>query len=156
MEKTLLVISTSLHSIATAAFIGYFFVMTGIINPIFSRIEATGLKALSEISKSSRWWLYAAMGILALTGIHLTLSDASYSGIGQFDSPWSLLMLAKHIVIVVMLLIGFWFNVIRRAGPGMLSTSNSALGFKRFNQYCISMSICGILILVLTTIGQMI
>jgi uncharacterized membrane protein len=154
MEKILLMISTSLHSIATAVFIGYFFVLTIVINPILSRKETTGLQILSEISKRSRWWLYAAMGILAVTGIHLTLSDAFYSGLGQFDSPWSLLMLAKHIVIIVMVLIGFWFNVIRRAGPGMLSTSNAALGYKRFNRYCIFMSVCGVIILLLTTIGQ--
>jgi uncharacterized membrane protein len=155
MGNIFLSISTTLHTIATVVFIGYFFLMAVLINPILSKKESTGLQALSEISKHSRWWLYAAMGILAFTGIHLTLSDAYYSGIGQFDSPWSLLMLAKHIVIIVMVLIGFWFNAIRRTGPGMLSTTNSKLGFKQFDQYCISMSVCGVLILVLTTIGQL-
>lgn len=154
MDKILLMISTSLHTISTAAFIGYFFLMTVLINPILSRKETTGLQTLSEISKSSRWWLYAAMGILTLTGIHLTLNDVYYSGIGQFDSPWSLLMLAKHIVIVVMVLIGFWFNAIRRAGPGMLSTSNSSLALKRFKRYCNAMSVCGVFVIALTAIGQ--
>jgi len=148
-------ISTSLHSIATAIFIGYYFTMTLLINPVLSRKESIGFTALSEISKRSRWWLYASMGVLAITGIYLTLSDPFYSGIGNFNTPWSILMLAKHIVIMVMVLIGFWFNAIRRAGPGMLSTSNGIPSFKRFNQYCVSMSIGGILILVLTAIGQM-
>lgn len=154
MDKILLLISTSLHSIATAIFIGYYFIMTLLINPVLTGKEPTGFTALSEISKRSRWWLYASMGVLAMTGIYLTLSNPFYSGIGNFNTTWSLLMLAKHIVIMVMVLIGFWFNAIRRAGPGMLSTSNAALGFKRFNQYCNVMSISGILVLVLTAIGH--
>lgn len=128
--------------------------MAVLIIPIFSRRDKTLLQILSEISKKSRWWLYAAMGILAVTGIHLTLSNPFYAGMGNFNSPWSLIMLAKHILIFVMVLIGFWFTAIRRAGMDMLSTSNAALGFKRFNQYCVSMSVGGILILLLTTIGQ--
>lgn len=155
MNQFLIVISTIFHSLATIIFIGYFFIMLVLIDPILVHNESTGLQMLSEISKRSRWWLYAALGVLALTGVHLTLGDANYSGIGQFNTPWSILMLVKHIVILIMLILGFWFNAIRRVGKGLLSTSNALMAVIRFKRYIFYMSLCGVVILVLTAIGQL-
>jgi uncharacterized membrane protein len=155
MAQFLIPLSNLLHTLATILFVGYYALMVTLVIPILSAKGPTGMQALSELSKCSRWWLYGALAIFAVTGVYLTISDANYSGIGKFDSTWSILMLMKHIIILVILAIGFWFNAIKRVGPAMLSTSNSAAGLTRFTRYCTLMTICGFLVLVITAIGQM-
>jgi len=44
-------------------------------------------------------------------------------------------MLVKHILIVGMIGLGFWFNVVVRVGSLLRSTSNSALGVTRLRLY---------------------
>jgi uncharacterized membrane protein len=154
MAQILVPFSLLLHALSTAIFIGFYFVMSTIILPTLSQKGEIGLQAMSEISKRSRLWLYISFGILGLTGIYLTIVDPKYAGLGQFDSTWSFLMLAKHIIIVLMIGLGCWFNAIRRVGPSMLSTSNAAAGLIRFKKYNNWMSVCGALVLILTTIAQ--
>ena len=155
MAQFLIPLSNLLHTLATILFVGYFILMVILVIPTLSAKGATGMQTLSELSKCSRWWLYGALALFAVTGVYLALSDANYSGLGKFDSAWSILMLAKHIIIIVMLAIGFWFNAIKRVGPAMLSTSNSAAGLTRFKRYCTLMTFFGLLVLALTAIGQM-
>jgi len=140
---------------ATTFFIGYYFVMAVLVLPNISKVESTGYETLSRISKQSRWWLYGSLAILAITGAHMTFTDPNYTGIGQFDTPWAVLMLAKHIIILLMLFAGFWFNAIKHVGKGMLSTSNAAAAYLRFRRYILSMSLLGMIVLILTGIGQM-
>lgn len=154
MSQFLSALSTTAHSLATTFFIGYYFIMAVLVLPNISKGESTGYETLSRISKQSRWWLYGSLAILALTGAYLTFADPNYAGIGQFDTPWAILMLAKHIVIVLMILFGFWFNAIKRVGKCMLSTSNAAAAYLRFKRYILTMSLLGLIVLILTGIGQ--
>ena len=154
MEQFLTTLSTIAHSLATTLFIGYYFVMAVLVLPNLGKSGSAGYETLSRISKQSRWWLYGSLAILALTGAFLTFADPNYAGIGQFDTPWAIFMLAKHIVIVLMLFIGFWFNAIKRVGKGMLSTSNAAAAYLRFKRYILTMSLLGMVVLILTGIGQ--
>ena len=154
MSQFLSALSTTTHSLATTFFIGHYFIMAVLVLPNISKGESTGYETLSRISKKSRWWLYGSLAILAISGAFLTFADPNYSGIGQFDTTWAILMLVKHIVIVLMLFIGFWFNAIKRAGKGMLSTSNAEVAYLRFKRYILLMSVLGMIVLILTGIGQ--
>lgn len=109
---------------------------------------------LSEISKRSRSWLYASMLIFAVTGVYFILVDSYYIGIGDFGNLWSILMLVKHILIVGMIGMGFWYNAILRVGPLMSSYTGAAQAQARFQQYSNLMAITGILVLLLTAISQ--
>lgn len=153
MHTLLIPLSNVLHSLATVIFIGHFLLLSILYIPVLAKID-TGASTLSDISKRSRVWLYIALAVFALTGIYLTLVDPNYIALGQFRNPWSVLMLAKHILILGMIAIGFWFNVVIRVGSLLRSTSNSALGIARFRLYSNLMSICGVLILILTAFAQ--
>ena len=155
MAQFLIPLSNLLHTLATVLFIGHYLLLILFYIPVLSKQENGGL-ILSEISKRSRLWLYVAFGIFALTGVYLTLVDPYYQGIGQFKNMWSVLMLAKHILIVVIIVAGFWYNAVRRVGSSMLSTSGSASAIARFRSYCNLMATCGVLVLVLTAISQVI
>ena len=154
MAQFLIPLSNVLHTLATVIFIGHYLLLSMLYLPVLSKMEQGGAAALSEISKRSRVWLYIAFGLIAATGIYLTLVDLYYVGLGRFQNPWSVLMLVKHILILGMVGLGFWFNVIVRVGSLLRSTSNSALGVARLRLYSDLMAVCGVLVLVLTAIAQ--
>jgi len=155
MSQTLISLSFWLHALATVVFIGHYLLLALIYLPAMrtGTLEVTG-PILSEISKRSRRWLYASLLIFIVTGIYLMLVDPNYLGVGNFRNFWSVMMLIKHILILVMIGAGFWFNAILRVGP-MLSSRNSAeQAYTRFRQYVNIMAVSGVLVLLLTALAQ--
>jgi len=153
MSQILLATSTTLHALAMIVFIGHYLLMSLIYLPALSRLD-NGAKALGEMSARSRPWLYGSILVFAATGVHLMLVDPNYLGIGNFSNPWALLMLIKHLIIVIMIGLGFWFNMLQRVGPAMRSNSGAAQGVAKFRQYSNAMAICGVLVLALTALSQ--
>jgi len=149
MAQILISISTWLHAFATVVFIGHFVLLAGIYLPALSKNGP----ALSEISKRSRPWMYAALIIFMVTGIALMLVDPNYRGIGNFSNFWAVMMLVKHILIVAMIGMGFWFNAIMRVGP-MMSSNYPEQAIIRFRKYINAMAVCGVLVLLLTALAQ--
>ena len=152
MSQVLISLSTWLHALATVIFIGYFVLLALIYLPALSRVENGPL--LSDISKRSRAWMYVSLTIFLLTGIYLTIVDPNYLGIGKFDNFWAIMMLVKHIVIVGMIGIGFWFNAILRVGPMMSSNHGAEQAIARFRNYVNWMAVSGVLVLLLTALAQ--
>jgi uncharacterized membrane protein len=153
MTQLLLATSTTLHALAMIVFIGHFMLTSLIYLPALSTMDNGG-KALGEMSRRSRRWLYGSILVFFVTGVHLMLVDPNYMGIGNFSNPWAMLMLIKHIIILVMLGLGFWFNFIQRVGPAMRSNSSAAQGVAAFRRYSNLMAICGVLVLALTALSQ--
>lgn len=153
MSQLLLATSTTLHALAMIVFIGHYLLMSLIYLPSLSAMD-NGSKALGEMSHRSRRWLYISILIFIVTGVHLMLVNPNYLGIGNFSNPWAMLMLIKHILVVVMIGLGFWFNAIQRVGPAMRSNSGAAQGVAKFRQYSNAMAVCGVLVLALTALSQ--
>lgn len=151
MSQILTALSFWLHSLATVVFIGHYVLLSLIYLPALGNAQGT---LLSQISKQSRTWLYVSMLIFALTGVYLTFVDPNYAGIGNFSNPWAVLMLVKHILLVAMVGMGFWFNGILRVGPLMSSNTGAAQAQVRFCLYVNLMAIAGVLVLLLTAISQ--
>lgn len=158
MSQLLLATSTTLHAFAMLIFIGHYLLMSLIYIPAVSGQDnagqAQGAPILGAMSRESRKWLYGSILVFLVTGVHLMLADPNYQGIGNFSNPWAMLMLIKHIVIIVMIGLGFWFNMLQRVGPAMRSNSSAAQGVAKFRQYSNLMSICGIIVLALTALSQ--
>ena len=153
MSQVLLATSTTLHALAMIIFIGHYLLMSLIYLPALSSLD-NGARALGEMSHRSRKWLYGSILVFAVTGVHLMLVDPNYLGIGNFSNPWALMMLVKHLVIVVMIGLGFWFNMLQRVGPAMRSNSGAAQGVAKFRQYSNAMAVCGVIVLALTALSQ--
>jgi uncharacterized membrane protein len=156
MSQTLTALSFWLHALGTVLLIGHYLLLSLIYLPVLVKNQADPLSGtiLSEISRRSRSWLYGSMLIFAVTGIYLTFVDPNYLGIGNFSNPWAILMLVKHILILAMIGMGFWFNGILRVGPLMSSNTGSTRAIARFRQYSNLMAIAGVLVLLLTAISQ--
>ncbi|RPH60351.1 MAG: hypothetical protein EHM81_06430 [Chloroflexi bacterium] len=150
MTPILIALSYWLHALATVVFIGHFILLAAIYLPALAENPAT----LSGISKRSRWWMYASLLVFTITGVYLMFVDPGYLGIGKFNNFWSVMMLVKHLLIVVMIAMGFWFNAILRVGPLMNSNTGAEQALARFRWYVNAMAICGVLVLLLTALAQ--
>jgi uncharacterized membrane protein len=155
MNQVLISLSTWLHALATVVFIGHFVLLAVLYLPTLSAQEGASVAGpiLSGVSKRSRRWLYASLIVFAVTGIHLMLVDPNYKGVGNFGNFWAVMMLVKHILISVMIALGFWYNAILRVGP-LLSSNDPAAALIRFRKYVNVMAVCGVLVLLLTALSQ--
>jgi uncharacterized membrane protein len=154
MTQLFVATANGLHTLATVIFVGYYLLLSLLYLPVLAKAEMGGGVALSEISRRSRPWLYASLLIFALTGVYLTLVDANYPGLGNFSNPWSVLMLVKHLLILAMVAIGFWYNFVQRVGPALRSYPGDAQRIARFRRYSDLMSVCGVFVLLLTAFAQ--
>ena len=152
MTQVLIALSYWLHAVATVVFIGYFVLLAGIFLPALTRAQNGA--ALSEISKRSRPWMYVSLLLFLITGTYLTLVDPNYLGIGNFSNFWAVMMLVKHLLIGVMIALGFWFNAVLRIGPLMSSNTGAEQAITRFRNYVNAMAVCGVLVLLLTALAQ--
>jgi putative copper export protein len=98
--------------------------------------------------------MYISILIFVITGTYLTFADPNYLGFANFGNFWGILMLVKHILILGMIAMGFWFNAVLRIGPMMRSNTNAVQAVTRFRSYIRLMAISGALVLLLTTLAQ--
>jgi uncharacterized membrane protein len=155
MAQTLFSLFTWLHALATVIFIGHFVLLRLLYLPAFAKAEAEiAGPLLSDISKRSRPWMYGSLLIFIVTGMYLMIVDPNYRGVGDFGNPWAIAMLLKHVLIVAMIGLGFFYNAILRVGPMMSSNNSAAQAIARFGQYSNWMAICGVLVLLLTAFAQ--
>lgn len=149
MSQIILSFSAWLHALATVVFIGHFVLLASIYLPALAKNGA----ALSAVSKRSRPWMYASLIVFTVTGIYLMVVDPNYLGIGNFDNFWAIMMLVKHLLILVMIALGFWYNAFLRVGP-MMSSNNPEQAITRFRNYVNAMAVCGALVLLFTELAQ--
>lgn len=152
MSQILIALSLWLHALATVIFIGHYLLFSVIYLPVLEKNYGT---ILSEISKRSRSWMYISLVIFAITGVYLMFADPSYLGIGDFGNLWSIMMLLKHLLILGMIALGFWFNAILRVGPLMRSNTGAEEAIRRFRLYANLMAIAGVWVLLFTALAQM-
>ena len=156
MSQFLVALSYWLHGLATVVFIGHYVLLSLIYLPALTKQESANIvgTTLSQISNRSRSWLYISLLIFLITGSYLTLADPNYLGFANFGNIWGVLMLIKHLLILGMIAMGFWFNAILRVGPMMLSNTGASLAITRFRLYVNLMATLGALVLLLTALAQ--
>jgi uncharacterized membrane protein len=155
MTPSLTALSFWLHSLAMTVFIGHYLLLALIYLPAMRQnpLDVTG-PILSAISRKSRRWMYASLVVFMITGIYLMFADPNYLGVGNFGNIWSTMMLVKHIVVVVMIGAGFWFNAVWRVGPMLSSRNGAEQAYGRFKLYVNIMAISSVLVLLLTSVSQ--
>ena len=151
MSQILIALSIWLHALGTVILIGHYLLLSVIYLPA---LEKDGGVFLSQISNRSRPWMYISLVIFMITGIYLMFVNPDYLGVGNFGNLWSVMMLVKHLLIVGMIGLGFWYNAFLRVGPMMASNNSAELGIRRFRLYSNLMAISGVLVLLLTALAQ--
>jgi uncharacterized membrane protein len=151
MSQILTALSIGLHAVGTVVLIGHYLLLAVIYLPVLAKNNGT---ILSEISRRSRPWIYGSLLIFIVTGIYLMFADPNYLGFGNFGNIWGILMLVKHILILGMIAMGFWFNAILRVGPLMSSNTGAEQAIARFRWYSNAMAVSGVAVLLLTALAQ--
>jgi uncharacterized membrane protein len=151
MPQIFVSIAVWLHALATVIMIGHYLLLSLVYLPVLAKYDAAILR---EISKRSRRWLYTSLIIFIITGIYLMVTDPNYLGLANFGNLWGVLMLVKHLLILVMIGMGFWFNAILRVGSMLSSTNSAGAAIDRFRRHANLMAICGLLVLLLTALAQ--
>jgi uncharacterized membrane protein len=144
-----------LHALATVVFIGHYLLLAVLYLPAMAAAqpEVVG-PILSAVSKRSRVWMYASLLSFLVTGIYLMIIDPNYLGVGNFGNLWGVVMLIKHILILAMIAVGFFYNAVLRVGPMMSSNNGAKEAIARFAFHSKLMAICGVLVLLLTALAQ--
>lgn len=110
MSDAYLAISLFIHLLATVIWIGGLLVTMILVFPLVRRtltIENPALyRLLSGLRK--RFYPISNLSLVALivTGLFQMTADPFYDGLLTFDNTWSQIMLAKHILIVAMAIVG--------------------------------------------------
>ncbi len=155
MSQLLNELSMWLHSLATVVFVGYYILLVIVWMPALkTQAQPAAGAALSAISKQSRSWIYAALAVFAVTGAYSTLVDPNYLGLGNFSNPWSIAMLLKHVFVIAMVGLGWWFNAVMRVGPMASSPNSGAQAFERFRSHANVMAGLGVAVLLLSAFSQ--
>ncbi len=109
MSSELLALSLFFHLMATAVWIGGLLITMLLVWPALRRnLEQT--QPLYTMLRSLRKRFYPisnlSLIVLIITGLFQMTADPNYLGFLQFSNTWSVVMLVKHIVIVLMALAG--------------------------------------------------
>jgi len=113
MSQSVLAISLFFHILSTVVWIGGILIITLLVVPEVNRILADQ-PALYQTLQRLRKRFYPisnlALVVLIITGLSQMTADPEYNGLMSFDNRWSQVMLVKHIVIVVMALVGVFLQ----------------------------------------------
>jgi len=154
MTTFLLAVSIWLHALATVVLIGQYTLLSLIYLPVFAQqLKGSTLGAMLDgVAGRARFFIFGALGLFIVTGVVLMFGDANYTGFGDFGNAWSVVMLAKHVLVLVMIGIGVYIDrgiLTRLAEP---STAEAATG--SFRRAVSAMMICGLVVLLLTAVAQ--
>ncbi len=153
MSSILASFSSTLHVLATVVFVGYYF-FTGLIYlPVLERcVNANDLRdVLEQVSARLRPFFGASLLVFLVTGTYLMLINQNYRGLGNFfANPWSVLIVAKHMLVLAFLVIAFSSE--RMLLPHISAQKPDILG--RFRWALDANMILGVVIVLTTSVAQ--
>lgn len=113
MSQPILAISLFFHILATVIWIGGILIITLLVIPEVNRIlvdQPALYQVLLRLRKRFAPISNLALVALITTGLFQMTADPNYDGLMQFNNTWSQIMLIKHILIVVMALVGLFLQ----------------------------------------------
>jgi uncharacterized membrane protein len=126
-------LAIALHTVAFVIAWGYYGILGRIVLPALRRSLAPPVAAATLVAIERRALPLVLISVILFiaTGSYLLFLSPQYTGLGDFFSnTWSALMLVKHVVVVVLVVLGVVVDrLIRRAGAAEDEASQvTALG----------------------------
>jgi len=109
---SLTALAVSAHLFATVILVGYYTVLALIIVPAAATSAGgTGpFEVLAAVEQRAMPLLIASLVAFLATGIYLITADPQYAGLGKVGGTWASLLLVKHVVVVIMLILGSYLD----------------------------------------------
>lgn len=146
-----------LHLIATVAWIG------GIITNMFvvvptarENLEPPVMsRFMGAFTRRLRLIIYISMGILVVTGVFMMIFNKYYLGLFGFGNIWTLFVVIKHILVVILIIMGIYILQFLFPKIGQLSTKGPSpqLAELQKRQMLMGMASIGIAALILLFTG---
>ncbi|MBI5081667.1 MAG: hypothetical protein HZB17_10240 [Chloroflexi bacterium] len=158
MPDLLIVISYFLHLIATVIWLGGMMMNALLIYPRFK-----GDAAIGDMNRRTQPIAMIAMAALWFSGLNQMAINPNYKGFITISNVWSLAILSKHIIVIVMMAISaysLWVVAPELKRLSLLQAKGKLNGDRipvllaresRLNQFNLA---CGIIVLFLTAVAR--
>jgi uncharacterized membrane protein len=165
MSPIVLALSYWLHMIATIVWVGGLAMMALVAWPGAHKVLGPGHQLSALISDWQRRFnplAWLSLAILIVTGLTQMSANANYEGLLAISNPWAAALLAKHVAIGAMVLIGVYMNwslqpaLARLAlleARGQSPAEAEALRRRELNMTRLNLA-CGVLVLALTAVAR--
>lgn len=103
------VLAVWLHTLALVIVLGYYGILGRVVLPALERSleRPTQVSTLMAIERRALPFLVLSIVLFVATGAYLLVIDPAYAGLGNvFASTWTTLMLVKHLLVVVVVVLG--------------------------------------------------
>jgi hypothetical protein len=111
--------ATWLHAAAMVLVLGYYAVLARIVIPalrrslVGGRLGETLGETVVSIERRALPLIVGAVIVFTATGAWLMINDTRYAGLGDVTaSTWTMLILVKHLVVVVMVALGVALDIV--------------------------------------------
>lgn len=102
------VLAVWLHTVAFVIAWGFYGVLGRFVIPALARSigDEQEAAALLELERRALPFVMLTAVLFTVTGSYLLVTSERYAGLGDFSSTWAQLMLAKHVLIVGLVVLG--------------------------------------------------
>lgn len=154
MREIILAVSYRLHLTATVVWIGGIAFILFIAIPSAKQVlGADAGKLMGETSK--RFTPIASYSIIFIfvTGAALTGFNKQFSGIGNFGNNWSLILIAKHVLVFVMVAVHFYRGLILAPRIVKTEAASEKTSLQKLSLNLVRLNFCfGLIVLLLSGI----
>ncbi|MGD2145427.1 MAG: CopD family protein [Anaerolineae bacterium] len=143
-----------LHQLATVVWIGQLVIGNVVFMPLFaSQLERPArARMLAGMAKRFTPLFWGSVVIFNLTGIPMLIGGMDQVGIAD---PWSVLVLAKHAVVILMIVLGaLTLGATTKACAEETPPADSQAAGKRARLMGVVSMICGLVVLLLTALAE--
>jgi len=143
-----------LHQLATVVWIGQLVLANLVFMPLFAnQLEppARG-RMMAGMAKRFTPLFWGSVVVFNLTGVPMLIGGMDQVGAAH---PWSILILVKHAVVVVMIILGaITLGAATKAAAEATPTADSQAAGKRVRLMSTVSLICGLVVLLLTAVAE--
>lgn len=145
-----------LHAVAMVIVVGYYGVLARIVLPALRRsLDGPSLaSAVLAVERRALPLVLIAIVMFIVTGVYLLVIDQQYTGVGDFSSTWSTMMLVKHLVVLAMIALGVAVDRLARA-VGEASDEGRPQTLDVLSLAAEATMALGVIVLLLTTVAQL-
>ena len=152
--QALRVLLVWLHQLATVVWIGQLVLTNVVYMPLFAeQLKGPAMgKMIGAMAKRVTPLIWGSVAMFMITGVPMTVGRMSQAGIGH---PWSVLILIKHALVVLMIVLGVQTQKAAAGAPapaGPPADVQAAIGRSRLTGT--ASMICGIIVLLLTAVAE--
>jgi uncharacterized membrane protein len=128
--------------------------ITFVADELTSAEAAELVETVAALERRALPLVIASLVVFLATGVYLMGVDSRYGGVGSFGSTWAIVFLAKHLVVLVMVGLGVFFDALAIRAVRVPEGIDQATQVGRIARAAEAMTILAAIVLLLTAVAQ--